>query len=78
MLLDDSDSGCLKTVCDYVHLNTARAKRLSPGQKLSAFRWSSYGEYLKRPASEGEPLGAEGIEEAALERGGTESATERG
>src|SRR5437899_6041764 len=40
-------NGYLKTLCDYVHLNPARAKLLSGGQKLSAYRWSSYGEYLK-------------------------------
>jgi hypothetical protein len=29
------------TVCDYVHLNPARAKVLKPEQPLSAFGWSS-------------------------------------
>jgi hypothetical protein len=29
-------------VCDYVHLNPARAKVLKPEQPLSAFGWSSY------------------------------------
>ncbi len=47
LFVDGSGNGYLKTVCDYVHLNPARAKLLSGGQKLSAYRWSSYGEYLK-------------------------------
>jgi putative transposase len=47
LLVDGSGNGYLKTVCDYVHLNPVRAKLLSAGQKLSAFRWSSYSEYLK-------------------------------
>ena len=37
------------TVCDYVHLNPARAKVLKPGQPLSAFAWSSYAQYLAAP-----------------------------
>ena len=34
---------------DYVHLNPVRAGLLKPRQKLKAFGWSSYGEYLKEP-----------------------------
>jgi hypothetical protein len=33
-----------------VPLNPARAKLLGKEQKLQAYRWSSYGEYLKSPA----------------------------
>jgi len=47
LFVDGSGNGYLKTVCDYVHLNPVRAKLLSAGLKLSAFRWSSYPEYLK-------------------------------
>jgi hypothetical protein len=43
-------SGYLKTVCDYVHLNPARAGMLKGEQLLSDFAWSSYPEYLKRPS----------------------------
>src|SRR5208337_3432566 len=54
LIVDGSASGYLKTVCDYVHLNPARAKVLSPQQKLSSYRWSSLGCYLrglsKRPS----------------------------
>jgi REP-associated tyrosine transposase len=50
LFVDGSGNGYLKTVCDYVHLNPARAKLLSGKQKLCEFRWSSYGEYLKAPA----------------------------
>lgn len=45
--VDGSSTGYLKSVCDYVHLNPARAKRVWGTQKLSEFRWSSYPEYLK-------------------------------
>lgn len=49
LLVDGSGNGYLKTVCDYVHLNPARAKLLRRKGKLSDFRWSSYPEYLKPP-----------------------------
>jgi REP element-mobilizing transposase RayT len=47
--VDGSGNGYLKTVCDYVHLNPARAKLLTPEQALSEYRWSSWPEYLKSP-----------------------------
>jgi len=53
LLVDGSRNGYLKTVCDYVHLNPARAKLIKRGQPLEHFRWSSYPLYLasagKRP-----------------------------
>ena len=49
LMVDGSGDGYPKSVCDYVHLNPARAKQLSRQQRLSAFRWSSYNEYLKGP-----------------------------
>jgi putative transposase len=49
LIVDGSGSGYLKTVCDYVHLNPARAKLLKPGEPLSAFAWSSYPYYLRAP-----------------------------
>src|SRR5437762_1787313 len=48
LVVDGSGTGYLRTVCDYVHLNPVRAKLLRKEQKLRAYRWSSYGEYLKR------------------------------
>src|SRR6476660_2609140 len=51
LIVDGSGSGYLKTVCDYVHLNPARAKLIRPGNKLIDFVWSSYCEYLKPPGS---------------------------
>jgi hypothetical protein len=42
-----SGTGYLKSVCDYVHLNPARAKLVRAKAKLSAFAWSSYPQYLK-------------------------------
>ena len=47
LLVEGSGKGYLKTVCDYVHLNPARARLLRAEQALSAYRWSSYPEYLK-------------------------------
>src|SRR5690349_18007295 len=49
LIVDGSGNGYLKTICDYVHLNPARAKLLSAQERLADFRWSSYGEYLKPP-----------------------------
>jgi putative transposase len=51
LFVDGSGNGYLKTVCDYVHLNPARAGLLSRRRKLSAFQWSSYPEYLKARAT---------------------------
>ncbi len=48
LIVDGSGNGYLKTVCDYVHLNPARAK-LVTRQALQAYAWSSWPEYLKRP-----------------------------
>ncbi len=67
LIVDGSGSGYLKTVCDYVHLNPARAKLLGPEQKLGSFPWSSLRFYLqsprKRPAwlQVGRLLGEHGI-----------------
>jgi putative transposase len=49
LIVDGSGDGYLQTVCDYVHLNPVRAKLLPSKARLSRFRWSSYGEYLKKP-----------------------------
>jgi len=45
--VDGSGTGYLKSACDYVHLNPARAKLLSRKQALSEFGWSSYPLYLQ-------------------------------
>lgn len=50
LVVDGSGSGYLKTVCDYVHLNPARAKLLTPEQRLTEYSWSSWPEYLRSPA----------------------------
>jgi len=50
LIVDGRGNGYLKTVCDYVHLNPARAKLLTPEQPLSEYAWSSWPEYLKSPA----------------------------
>ena len=51
--MDGSGTGYLKSVCDYVHLNPARAKLLSAEQPLKSFAWSSWPAYLL--ASSGRP-----------------------
>src|ERR1051325_11700002 len=53
LIVDDSGTGYLKTVCDYVHLNPVRAKLLKPEQRLAEYRWSSWPEYLKKPGKRG-------------------------
>jgi putative transposase len=49
LIVDGSGSGYLRTVCDYVHLNPARANLLKPGMALCEYRWSSWPEYLQSP-----------------------------
>ena len=54
LIVDGSGSGYLKRVCDYVHLNPARAKLAAADEPLKSFAWSSWPAYLlapsKRPA----------------------------
>src|SRR5947209_11887058 len=50
LIVDGSGNGYLRTVCDYVHLNPARAKLVTVGQPLRAYAWSSFVEYLKPAA----------------------------
>lgn len=47
LIVDGSGSGYLRTVCEYVHLNPARASLLQPEQPLREYRWSSWPEYLR-------------------------------
>jgi len=53
-LLVGGEGGYLRTVCEYVHLNPARASLVTPDRPLSSYLWSSYPGYLtassKRPA----------------------------
>jgi REP element-mobilizing transposase RayT len=53
LAVDGSGSGYLNSVCHYVHLNRARAKRVEVDQPLKSFAWSSWPAYLlassKRP-----------------------------
>jgi REP element-mobilizing transposase RayT len=51
--VDGSGNGYLKSACDYVHLNPARAGLIPPRQPLSSFAWSSFPLYLapaRRPS----------------------------
>ena len=54
LIVDGSGSGYLKSVCDYVHLNPARANLVAADAPLQSFAWSSWPAYLlapsKRPA----------------------------
>ena len=50
LLVDGRGKGYLRTVCDYVHLNPARARLLSDAEPLRNYRWSSFVEYLKKPS----------------------------
>lgn len=49
LLVDAESPGYFRTVCEYVHLNPVRAKRLAMEQALRDYTWSSYVEYLKPP-----------------------------
>jgi len=49
LIVDGSGNGYLRAVCDYVHLNPARAKLLQKEDPLRTYRWSSFPEYLKAP-----------------------------
>ena len=49
LIVDGSGDGYLKIVCDYVHLNPARAKLVRAEDKLWAFAWSSLRYYLQGP-----------------------------
>jgi REP element-mobilizing transposase RayT len=48
-LLVGGEGGYLRTVCDYVHLNPARAKLLAPEAPLRSYRWSSFSLTLLPP-----------------------------
>ena len=50
LVVDGSGDGYLKTVCDYVHLNPARAGLVRARQPLSEYVWSSYRLYLGAPS----------------------------
>ena len=50
LLVDGSGNGYLKSVCDYVHLNPARARLVKREQPLSTYEWSSYPRYLAPPS----------------------------
>jgi REP element-mobilizing transposase RayT len=47
LVVDGSGNGYLRAVCDYVHLNPARAGLIAPEAGLESFLWSSYPLYLK-------------------------------
>ena len=59
LVVEGSGDGYLKTVCDYVHLNPARAKLLARQQPLSDFGWSSYRWYLAAPRQRPHWLGVD-------------------
>jgi hypothetical protein len=48
--VDGSGDGYQRTVCDYVHLNPARAKVLKLSQALADYAWSSCPQYLAASA----------------------------
>ena len=49
LVVEGEGRGYLKTVCDYVHLNPARAHLLRPEERLFSYPWSSLGWYLAAP-----------------------------
>ncbi len=59
LVVDGSGIGYFRTVCDYVHLNPARAKLLPPDGLLKDFPWSSYPQYLKPSGERPKLLGVD-------------------
>jgi putative transposase len=51
LLIDERDPLYLRTVCDYVHLNPARAGLIKAAEALESYRWSSYPSYVMGPRS---------------------------
>ena len=49
VIVEGSGNGYLRTACDYVHLNPARAKLLGPDERLLEYPWSSLVWYLAAP-----------------------------
>ena len=49
LVVEGSGDGYLRTVCDYTHLNPARAKLLAPESRLLEYPWSSFAGYLTEP-----------------------------
>ncbi len=49
LIVEGSGNGYLKTACDYVHLNPARARLLGKEDRLLAYPWSSLGWYMAAP-----------------------------
>lgn len=49
IVVDESDDTYLRRVCDYTHLNPARAKIVPAEEALESYRWSSYPLYLENP-----------------------------
>lgn len=49
LLVDGSGHGYLRTVCDYVHLNPARAKLVKKEERLLSYPWSSLVWFLAGP-----------------------------
>jgi putative transposase len=50
VIVDGRSGGYLRAVCDYVHLNPARAKLLKQAEPLRAYAWTSFPCYLASPA----------------------------
>ena len=50
LVVEGGQSGYLKTVCDYVHLNPVRAKLLGKDERLLGYPWSSFAWYLAASA----------------------------
>jgi REP element-mobilizing transposase RayT len=49
LMVDERDHSYLRTVCDYTHLNPARAGLIDAQQSLESYPWSSYIDYLNLP-----------------------------
>ena len=48
-LVEGSGKGYVRSACDYVYLNPARAELLKTQERLLAYPWSRFGYYLAAP-----------------------------
>ena len=50
LIVDGNSDEFLESLCDYVHLNPARAKLIAPTESLRSYRWCSFKDYVGDPA----------------------------
>ena len=49
LIFDGASDDCMRSTCDYIHLNPSRAKLVAASEPLRSYRWSSWKDYLVPP-----------------------------